>query len=210
MADQRQRTLYFVKLAFLTAILAILSVTPIGSIPLPSIKATTSHIPVIVGAILLGPKAGTFLGFVFGVMSVVRSTLIPTLTTFVFSPFLPVPGTDQGSWKALIVAFVPRILVGLLPGLLFLLLKRSGVRNRYSCLACGVLGSLINTILVLTFIYLLFGREYAAALNSSYELLIGLLMGVVFTNGIAELVIAAIVVTAICCPLLSLRSKQSQ
>lgn len=51
-------TRYYAQLALLTAILAVLSVTPIGSIPLPAMKATTSHIPVIVGAILLGPGAG--------------------------------------------------------------------------------------------------------------------------------------------------------
>lgn len=123
-------TRYFVKLALLTTILIILSVAPIGSIPLPAMKATTSHIPVIIGAILLGAGAGCFLGATFGVMSVVRSTLAPTPTTFVFSPFLPLPGSDQGSVKALLVAFIPRILTGLLPALLFSFLSRRGVKIR--------------------------------------------------------------------------------
>lgn len=80
--DQRtQHTRFLTKLALLTAILVVLSVTPVGSIPLPFVKATTSHIPVIVGAILLGPGSSAFLGGVFGVMSVVRSTIAPTLTT---------------------------------------------------------------------------------------------------------------------------------
>lgn len=202
MPGSKINTRYYVQLALLTAILAVLSVTPIGSIPLPMVKATTSHIPVIVGAILLGPKAGLFLGGVFGVMSVVRSTLMPNLTTFVFSPFLPVPGSDHGSPKALIVAFVPRLLVGLLPALLFRILQRKKVSDRLACILCGALGSLVNTLLVLGFIYLLFGREYAAALGLGYELLIGSLMSVVLTNGLAELVIAAVVVTAVCCPLM--------
>lgn len=207
MIKRKRDTLYYVKLALLTAILVVLSVTPIGSIPLPSIKATTTHIPVIVGAILLGPGAGVFLGAAFGVMSVVRSTLAPTLTTFVFSPFLPVPGSDQGSFKALIVAFVPRILVGLLPALLFKALKEKKVGDKTACVACGALGSITNTVLVLALIYLLFGAEYAAALGSSYELLIGLLMGVVFTIGFAEAVIAVIVVAAICVPLLRMERR---
>jgi uncharacterized membrane protein len=210
MTTRRHDTLYYVKLAFLSAILAVLSVTPIGSIPLPAMKATTSHIPVIVGAILLGPGAGVFLGTVFGVMSVVRSTLFPTLTTFVFSPFLPVPGSDSGSIKALIVAFVPRILAGLLPALLFRFLKSKKVGNQVACTACGVVGSLVNSVLVLTFVYLLFGVEYAAALGSGYELLLGVLTGVLFTNGIAELIIAVIVVTAICCPILRMAEKKSK
>lgn len=208
--NKNQNLLYLTKLAFLTAILVVLSVTPVGSIPLPSVKATTSHIPVIVGAILLGPGAGVFLGVVFGLMSVVRSTVAPTLTTFVFSPFLPVPGSDSGSLKALLVAFIPRILVGLLPGLLFSFLKKRGIGTRIACAACGAVGSAVNTVLVLLLIYLLFGAEYAAALGSSYELLIGLLMTVAFTNGVAEFVIAVVVVTAICRPLLQSETRQNE
>lgn len=208
MLKRKQDTLYHVKLALLTAILVVLSVTPIGSIPLPAIKATTTHIPVIVGAVLLGPEAGMFLGTAFGVMSVVRSTLVPTPTTFVFSPFLPVPGTNQGSLKALIVAFVPRILTGLLPALLFKALKKKQMDNKMACAICGALGTITNTVFVLAFIYILFGAEYAAALGSSYQLLIGMLMGVAFTNGVAETLIAIILVTAICVPLLRIESQK--
>ena len=200
-------TRYYAKLALLSAILAVLSVTPIGSIPLPSIKATTSHIPVIVGAILLGPGAGAFLGGVFGVMSVIRSTIAPTLTTFVFSPFLPVPGTSHGSWKALLVAFIPRILTGLLPGLIFQALTAKKRPSRGACILCGAVGSLTNTVLVLTLIYLLFGEAYAAALGASYGVLLGLLMSVVLTNGVAELILAVVLVTAICHPLLRIEQR---
>lgn len=63
---------------------------------------------------------------------------------------------------------------------------------------------------MLTFVYLLFGVEYAAALGSGYELLLGVLTGVLFTNGIAELIIAVIVVTAICCPILRMAEKKSK
>lgn len=207
MPTRGRDTRYYVQLAMLAAILAVLSMTPIGSIPLPSMKATTSHIPVIVGAVVLGPWAGTVLGVVFGAASVLRSTLVPTLTTFVFSPFLPVPGSDQGSWKALLVAFVPRILTGLLPGLLFPLLRRRGLGERRACALCGVVGSLTNTVLVLALIYLLFGAPYAAALGAGYEGLIALLMGVVLTNGVAECVLAAVVSAAACPPLLGIHRR---
>lgn len=210
--DQRtQHTRFLTKLALLTAILVVLSVTPVGSIPLPFVKATTSHIPVIVGAILLGPGSGAFLGGVFGVMSVVRSTIAPTLTTFVFSPFLPVPGAEHGSAKALLVAFLPRILTGLLPGLLFRGLKRRGIGDHAVCAVCGAVGAAANTALVLLLIYLLFGAEYASALGVGYELLTGVLMSVVFTNGVAELLLAVAAATAVCCPLLRLeRCKGAQ
>lgn len=202
-------TRYYTRLALITAVLVVLSITPIGSIPLPTIKPTTTHIPVIVGAILLGSGAGVFLGCAFGVMSVVRSTLAPNLTTFVFSPFIPMPGSEQGSWKALLVAFVPRILAGLLPALLYRQLKKSGVGDKMACMMCGAAGSVTNTVLVLSLIYLLFGREYAAALHTSYNAVVGVLMGVVFTNGLAEAILAMIVVAVICVPILRIEKKKT-
>lgn len=199
---QKTSILYYTKLALLTTILAVLSVTPLGSIPLPAMKATTSHIPVIVGAVLLGPGAGAFLGCVFGVMSVVRSTLMPNLATFVFTPFLPVPGTNRGSWYALIVAFVPRILTGLLPALLFRSLKKHNVGDKFASALCGTVGAATNTVLVLGLIYFLFGPQYSAALGQEYKALLNILLGIVFTNGIAEMAVAIIVVSAVCVPLL--------
>ena len=44
------------------AVVILLASTPLGMIQLPVVKATTVHIPVILGAILLGPLAGSILG----------------------------------------------------------------------------------------------------------------------------------------------------
>ena len=55
-------TRYMATLAMLCGLLIVMGMTGIGFIPLPVIKATTMHIPVILGAILLGPKAGAILG----------------------------------------------------------------------------------------------------------------------------------------------------
>ena len=43
-------------LAMFTAIIFLLTFTPLGLIDLPVIKATVLHVPVIIGSILLGPK----------------------------------------------------------------------------------------------------------------------------------------------------------
>ena len=58
-------TRYLATLAMLCGVLLVMGMTGIGFIPLPVIKATTMHIPVILGAILLGPSAGAVLGGVF-------------------------------------------------------------------------------------------------------------------------------------------------
>ena len=53
-----------------TAIIIAMSVVPfLGYIPLGFMNATIIHVPVIIGAIILGPKYGAYLGLVFGAVS---------------------------------------------------------------------------------------------------------------------------------------------
>ena len=71
-----------------TAIIIAMSVVPfLGYIPLGFMNATIIHVPVIIGAIILGPKYGAYLGLVFGVTSLVKATITPGVTSFVFSPW---------------------------------------------------------------------------------------------------------------------------
>ena len=64
MMTKKPDTRYMATLAMLCAVLLVMGMTGIGFIPLPVIKATTMHIPVILGAVLLGPAAGGTLGAV--------------------------------------------------------------------------------------------------------------------------------------------------
>ena len=102
-------------LALFTAIVLLLAFTPIGLIDLPIIKATILHVPVIIGSVILGPKKGAFLGFVFGLSSIIKNTTAPSLLSFAFSPFIPIPGIGKGSVLSVIICFIPRILVGVTP-----------------------------------------------------------------------------------------------
>lgn len=70
MKTKKHDTRWLVSVALMAAIIIVLANTPLGMIQLPVIKATTVHIPVILGAILLGPSAGAILGGVFGICSV--------------------------------------------------------------------------------------------------------------------------------------------
>ena len=71
------KTKEFVILTFFTALIILMAFTPfIGYIPLVFTKATTIHIPVIIGSIILGPKKGAFLGFIFGLTSFVNNSFI--------------------------------------------------------------------------------------------------------------------------------------
>lgn len=70
MEKRKMNTRYMATLAMFCGVLLVMGVTGIGFIPLPVIKATTMHIPVILGAVLLGPGAGAVLGGVFGLCSI--------------------------------------------------------------------------------------------------------------------------------------------
>ena len=85
----RVTCLLYTSTALFTAIIVVMAFTPLGFIPLVVINATIIHIPVILGAIFCGPKKGAFLGFVFGLTSFIKNTLMPTsMSAFVFSPIL--------------------------------------------------------------------------------------------------------------------------
>lgn len=198
------KTLGMVQLALLTALVAMLAFVPyIGYIKIPilAIQATTVHIPVIVGSILLGPKKGAFLGFVFGLTSLINNTTQPGLTSFCFSPFIEIGEGLGGSPLALIVCFVPRILVGVVPYFTYegiqKLWKNKEKGKKYSLVISGVAGSMTNTILVMGMIYLFFGQAYAAARSIAFEAVLGVILSVVCINGTIEAIIAALIASAV-------------
>ena len=123
---KNEKTYELVLTALFTAIIIIMAFTPLGYIPLVVINATIIHIPVILGALFLGPKKGAFLGFVFGFTSFINNTFkAVTPSAFVFSPVLAVNVVGvSGIFKSLYICFVPRILVGVVPYFVYLGLHR--------------------------------------------------------------------------------------
>ncbi len=192
-----QKIRRMVLLAMFSAIIVLLGITPLGLIPItPLMKATTLHIPVIIGAILLGPADGAILGGVFGIMSFIsNSFLSPGITSFVFTPLQVLPGTDHGSLLSLLICFVPRILIGVTAGYTFRLISRFDKSKIGACAAAGVVGSVVNTALVFGGIALFFGPEYAAAKG---DVLLAAIMGMIVTYGIPETIVAAVLAALIC------------
>ena len=195
------------QMALLTALMLVMAFTPLGYIPLPFMNATTMHIPVIIGACLLGPKMGAVLGGLFGLTSVFKATITPNITSFVFTPFYSLNPQFSGSWKSLIVAIVPRILIGLLAGLAYQALRKAVHNETVSLAISGFIGSMVNTIGVMGLIYLLFGDRYAAAGGVEPDLLLGVIMGVVGMNGVPEALIAAVLTAAVCKALLAVGKR---
>lgn len=151
------------RFSLFAAIIILLSVTPLGYISLGIINATTIQIPVIIGAILFSWKKGAALGLIFGITSMLKNTIQPNATSFVFSPFIPVLGEESGSLFAALISLLPRIMIGVVAGLLFVLLSKTRLNKALSCGICGFCGSMTNTVLVMGGIYLFFGESYSSA-----------------------------------------------
>lgn len=190
-----KKTQYMTSMALFLAIEIILVVTPLGYIPIGPLNATTMHIPVIIAGIVLGKKSGAELGFVFGLTSLIKATIQPGITSFCFSPFVTI-GTMSGNYKSLLIAFVPRILLGYLAGLVFEIIKKKNHEN-LGVVVGALTGAITNTVLVLSGIYVFFGEAYASAVGVQYSTLVAVLLGVVSTNGILEAILGAIVSLAI-------------
>ena len=183
-------------LAMLCGILLVMGMTGIGFIPLPLIKATTMHIPVILGAILLGPRAGGVLGALFGLCSIWANTTAPGLMAFAFSPFMSNDGII-GALKSIWIALGCRILLGLVAGWLWMLMKKIKVPDVAALPVTAVIATLFHTASVMGSIYILLAEQYASAKNVALSAVFGLVIGTITASGIPEAIVAAVMVTLI-------------
>ena len=187
---------WIVGVALISTIIILLSSTPLGLIQLPVIKITTVHVPVILGAIFLGPIGGGILGFVFGICSMINNTMYPTLFSFAFSPFLSTTGVIGGI-KALWISVGCRVFLGVICGWLWIIFRKFKVSQYISFTLVGFIGSMINTILVMGSIYLLLAKQYAEANEVGISSIYGLIMGVITGSGVIEAIFSMVMVTLI-------------
>jgi uncharacterized membrane protein len=163
----------------LSGISILLSMTPLGFIPIPPINATIMHIPVVIGAILEGPVVGALIGLIFGVTSFAKAFATPTPLSFIF-------------WNPIISIGV-RILIGVVSAYVYRLLGKSKTSVVISALA----GSLTNTIGVMGLIYLFYVAKYAETLGISLQAAKAGIIGVVVTSGIPEAILCSLVTLAV-------------
>ena len=209
MKTKRTDTRRMAMLAMLCAVLLVMGMTGIGFIPLPVIKATTMHIPVILGAILLGPAAGGVLGALFGLCSIWANTTSPGLLAFAFSPFMSTEGLP-GVLKSLWIALGCRILLGVFAGWLWKGCRWLLKREYLALPVTAAVASIFHTLLVMGSIYLLLAQQYAQAKNVGISAVFGLIMATVTASGIPEAIAAAILVTIIGKALLHLLERMKK
>ena len=180
---------------FMAIIIIMTTVPNIGYINLIVIKVTMVHVPVIIGSVILGPKLGAVLGGTFGLTSLIVNTFNPSLLSFAFSPFYQVGNIGGNGWSV-VIAMLPRILVGIVPyfvyRLLIRLLEKMKAKKAIALVAAGVSGALTNTVFVMSLIYVCFRDEFAVAKDISVDAVFGAILGIVAGTGIPEAVVGGL------------------
>lgn len=193
----KKRMSFITTLSILLAIEIIIAVTPLGSIPaIGPIVMTTAHIPVIVGAILLGLKGGAIMGLAYGFLSFLVWTIMPpSPIAFLFTPFYSL-GDISGNFYSLVICFVPRILIGVLTYLfvsvIFGKLKNKFIKNFFG----AFIANLICSVLLLGFVYMFFGQPYSSVLGIEYSALMGVILTTILTSAIPESILGGFVAYA--------------
>lgn len=169
--------------SILVALIVILVFSGAGFIVIGTFAAVTIiHIPVLVGAQVLGKKYGTMLGFVFGITSLIQAFL----TLGINAPF-----TNP------ILSVLPRMFFGFIvcPIYSFLVDK---IKNKN--LSCGITFGLCTFIHTVVVVFLLFvvGKTgfffYASEHAYIIETNILVFMGACFTiNSLIEVLLAILV-----------------
>ena len=195
-----------VEIALFTAIMLVLSFTPLGYIPIGVVKATTMHIPVIIAGVVLGGKKGAILGFVFGLTSFLKASFFsPNITSFLFTPLYP-----GGNFWSIVICFVPRILIGVVAALVFNALFKLIKNETVSLAVAGVCGSLTNTILVMGMAYIFFAEQFANAVGQETgNVLNYIITGVVIGNGLPEAIVAGVITAGVGKALLVVNRKRA-
>ena len=200
-----KKVLLLTQTAILTAIIFLMSFTPIGYLKVGFVEITFLVIPVAVGAILLGPAVGTFLGFMFGV-----SSFIQCFTGSFFGAAL----LSINPVFTALFCIVPRTLMGFLASVIFRGMYKATKKGNISCAVASLSASVLNTLLFILFLILFFGRsDYISTMmqttfNTDSILLFSLLF--VGWNGLIEAITCTVIGFGISAVLLKLMNTNSQ
>ncbi len=137
------------RLAILSAVIIIMSFTPLGYLQIGPLALTFLTIPVAVGAVVMGPAAGAFLGLVFGITSFINS----------FSGFMGQALLAINPFFTFILCVVPRVLEGFLSALIYKALSKKDKKGIWSVSAASISCPVLNTILFMSTLVLIFGRS---------------------------------------------------
>lgn len=169
--------------AILTAIILLMAFTPLGYLRVGPVSITFLVIPVVIGGMTLGPIWGGFLGAVFGATSFAQC--------FMGDPF-GAALVALSPLATVITCFVPRILIGVVAGIVFRALWKMSKRSSVSFIGTAVAGTLTNTVLFIGMVIGFFKNSYFGGAG------VGNIIAIFFSfNMVLELAVGIIVSAAL-------------
>jgi uncharacterized membrane protein len=176
------------QMALLTAIIIIMSFTPLGFLKIGIVEITFLVVPVVIGAIVIGPLAGAILGGIFGLCSFIQCFGLSAFgaALLAINPFFTA-----------VTCFIPRILFGLFAGLIYKALRRIDKSETWSVAVASLSGALLNTVFFMTSLLLLFGStDYIMGMRGDMHI-IKFVVAFVGTNGLVEAIVCTVLGFAI-------------
>lgn len=178
--NRRQSIQRITRLGILMGLIILMTFIPnIGYIQTGLFSITTIHIPVLIGAALMGPIGGLVLGLTWGLTSYFYALTLGTIEAMIFlNPM---------------VSIVPRVLVGLIASYTTMALDKVNMKEVLKYGLVAGIGTLSNTVLVLSSIFI-FASEGVLSFNQAFSTIITIIIS---TNGLLELFAAVIIVPAV-------------
>lgn len=190
MKNSKEKIKRLVLLALFSAILMVMSYTPLGYLNIGPLAITFNVIPVALAAATLGPSGGAFVGAVFGITSFLQcigvgGTSAMGVILFDISPIF-----------AFVQRFFPRVLEGLIAGFIFKGMKKIS-NNTVSCAVTGFATAFLNTALFMSTLVLLFGNtDYIKDMIGGQNIII-FICTFVGINAVFEMLAATLITGAV-------------
>ncbi len=181
------KTQKWVLYGLFTAIIVLMTFTPLGYFKTAGVEITFMMIPVAVGAMIIGPGAGAFLGGVFGITSFIQA--VSGMSAFGAALWAINP------LYTFIICIPARILAGWIAGLVFKAIYPMKRGKNISFAAGALSASVLNTVFFVGFLIILFGRtDYIQSIGTTVPALIAAIVGL---NGVIEACVGFVVGTGI-------------
>lgn len=172
--------------ALLTALIIVMAFTPLGYLKSGAIEITFIPVPIVIGAVLLGPAGGAFLGAVFGITSFIQCFGMSQFGALLLgiNPFL-----------TFLVCVPTRILMGWLTGLIYHGLRKTKIPSAASVTIASLCCPLLNTTFFMGTLVTLF----ASTMRESFGMgkVLPFIFAFVGVNGVVEAIVCFVVGTAI-------------
>ena len=175
-------------LGLLTGVLLLMSVTPLGYFHTFGLDISLMMVPVGIGAMLMGPKAGAWLGLVFGATSFYQSmTGSSAFSTMLF---------NINPFYTSLLCIPTRVLMGFLTGVIFKAAQKVDKKKTVCYFVGGFFAAFLNTLFFMGVLVICYwNTEFIQGINETLGGLNPLMFVVAFVgvNGALEMPSSCIV-----------------